>query len=135
MKLCNDTITVFNSRLDDENGYNIYTPTVIRGVSWYSHVKSTITDTGLKAANEYIIRIPIDADFSGKDYVDSGAYALSDPGKTFTLRHGDHMVLGEESLPLTPAQALAKYGEIATITGVTDNRRAPRAKHWKVVGV
>ena len=89
MKMCNDTITVFNRRLDPDTGYEIYTPTVIRGVSWYSHVDSAVTSDGLKAANKITIRIPIDAD---------------------------------------------KYGEIATILGVTDNRRAPRAKHWKVVG-
>ncbi len=132
MKLCNDTITVFNSRLDDENGYSIYTPTVIRGVSWYSHVESTVTSDGLKAANKITIRIPIDADFGGKAYVPPVNYT---GGKgEFTFRNGDYIIKGSEAEPLTPAQARERYGEIATILGVTDNRRAPRAKHWRVVG-
>ena len=132
MKMCNDTITVFNRRLDPDTGYEIYTPTVIRGVSWYSHVDSAVTSDGLKAANKITIRIPIDADFSGKSYVKPVDYTAGE--REFTLRSGDYIINGEERRPLKPAQARAEYGEIATILGVTNNRRAPRAKHWKVVG-
>ena len=132
MKMCNDTITVFNRRLDPDTGYEIYTPTVIRGVSWYSHVDSAVTSDGLKAANKITIRIPIDADFDGKSYVEPVNYTGG--AGEFTLRSGDYIIKGSEAEPLTPAQARARYGEIATILGVTDNRRAPRAKHWRVVG-
>ena len=132
MKMCNDTITVFNQCLDPDTGYEVYNPSVISGVSWYSHVESTVTNDGLKAANKITIRIPIDADFGGKSYVKPVDYTAGEG--EFTLRSGDYIVNGEETQPLKPAQAREKYGEIATILGVTDNRRAPRAKHWKVVG-
>lgn len=134
MKLADETITVFNSRLDDFVGYDVYIPSVIRGVSWYDHVESAVTNDGLKAANKITIRIPVDADFDGKSYVDPGGYATADPSTSFTLKQGDIIVKGEEHSPLTPAQAVEKYGMVATILGVTDNRRAPNAKHWKVVG-
>ena len=134
MKKCDETITVFNARTDDFYGYDTYAPTVISGVSWYSHTKSNVTDSGLKAANETTIRIPIDADFSGKTYVEPQGYTSADPASAFTLRNGDFIVKGAETDPLTPAQAREKYGEIVTILGSTDNRRAPKGKHWRVTG-
>lgn len=70
MKLCNDTITVFNAKLDQTLDATVYVPTVIHGVSWYSGEKSTVDANGLKAASQYTIRIPLKADAGGKSYVD-----------------------------------------------------------------
>lgn len=135
MKLCTETITVFNAALNPETGYDVYLPTVIRGVSWYCDIASTVTDTGLKAANRFTIRIPADADFSGKSYAAPAAFtSAADKQRLFTLAQGTLIIHGEEPGSLTQAQLQAKYGEVVTVLGVTDNRRAPRAKHWKVVG-
>lgn len=134
MKLCDETITVFNARVDDDKGYDVYIPTVIRGVSWFCEIASTVDSSGLKAANKFTIRIPIDADFSDKAYVPPAAYAGGDPNSVFTLKQGDIIVHGEETEITTPAKLAEKYGEIVTILGVTDSRRRPNAKHWKVVG-
>ena len=132
MHQCVETITVFNAWYDEETGYDTYVPTVIRGVSWYCDIASTVDATGLKAANRFTIRIPVDADFSGKCYTEPVAYA--DPVSQFTLNQGDVIIRGEETQPLNPAQLKDKYGEIVTILGVTDSSRRPRAPHWKVVG-
>ena len=135
MKLCNEVITVFNTRLDTVRGMDQYCPTVISGVSWFCEVASTVDTSGLKAANKFIIRIPADADFSGKSYVDPAAYALGDPAAVFTLKNGDVIVKGAvDQDGLRPADLQRLFGEYVTILAVTDNRRAPRAKHWKVVG-
>ena len=134
MKQCNETITVFNAFYDNVHGYDVYMPTVIRGVSWFCEIASTVDTSGLKAANKFTIRVPVDADFSGKRYVDPAAYASSDPGSTFTLHQGDIIVHGSETVSMTPAQLKNKYGEIVTILGVTDSRSRPKARHWKVVG-
>lgn len=134
MKLCNETITVFNARLDEETGYDVYLPTVIRGASWYCEIASTVDSSGLKAANRFTIRIPEDADFSGKAYAPPNEYADGDSEVLFTLRQGDVIIHGEETESMPPSQLQEKYGEIVTILGVTDNRRCPNAKHWKVVG-
>lgn len=135
MKLCTETITVFNAVLDPETGYDVYLPTVIRGVSWYCDIASKVTDAELKAANRFTIRIPVDADFSGKTYAHPAAYAFAaDKQSLFTLAQGSLIVHAAETDPMTPAQMQARYGEVVTVLGVTDNRRAPRAKHWKVVG-
>ena len=134
MKECNETITVFNTRLDDDKGYDLYVPTIIRGVSWFCEIASNVDSSGLKAANKFIIRIPVDADFSDKAYVPPAAYAGGDPNTVFTLKQGDVIVHGEETEPMQPAQLQEKYGELVTILGVTDSSRRPNATHWKVAG-
>lgn len=135
MRLCDEIITVFNAKLDGTSGMDSYHPTVISGVSWYCDTASTVDNSGLKAANKFTIRIPEDADFSGKHYVPPAAYAAGDPAEVFTLRNGDIIIKGAlDQEGLTPSKLQQMCGEIVTILGVTDNRRAPRAKHWKVVG-
>ena len=89
MKLCTETITVFNARMDNDKGYDIYIPTVIRGVSWFCEIASAVDSSGLKAANKFIIRIPDDADFSDKAYAVPVVYAGGDPAILFTLKQGD----------------------------------------------
>ena len=113
-----------------------YCSTIISGVSWYSDIAATVEGAGgLKAANKFTIRIPADADFSGKAYADPVAYAGGDPDNLFTLKNGDIIIRGAVTEQgLRPADLKKRYPEIVTILGVTDNTHAPRAKHWKVVG-
>ena len=138
MRLCNDTITVFNARYDKDNDRDVYCATVITGVSWYDEIASTVDSSGLKAADKYTIRIPVDADFGGKTYVDPVTYAgaTGDPATMFTLKSGDIIVKGAVSAGVDPrpSELQKAYAEVATVLGVTDNRRAPKAPHWKVVG-
>ena len=135
MRLCDETITVFNAQLDTALGMDRYHPTVISGVSWYCDTASTVDDSGLKAANKFTIRIPEEADCSGKRYVPPAAYAAGDPAEVFTLNNGDVIIKGAlDQEGLTPSKLQQMCGELVTILGATDNRRAPRGKHWKVVG-
>lgn len=135
MQLCNETITVFNTRMDEEKGYDVYIPTVINGVSWHCDIASNVDSTGLKAANKFTIRIPIDADFSGKAYAEPSVYAGGDPTYLFTLKNGDIIIKGAyDGTGLTLADIKAFAGDTVKVLGVTDNRRAPHGKHWKVVG-
>lgn len=135
MRMCNDVITVFNAMLDGGSGMDVYYPTVISGVSWYCETASTVDSSGLHAANKFTIRIPEDADFSGKSYTEPIAYATGDPTVVFTLKNGDIIVKGAiDQGFLTPSDLQSMCGEIVTILSVTDNRRAPHAPHWKVIG-
>lgn len=135
MRLCNETVTVFNKRLAEAAGYDVYVPTVITGVSWFCEIASTVDSSGLKAANKFTIRIPADADFSGKSYVNPAEYAASDERTSFTLGNGDIIVKAAiTDTGLKPSDLQTQYGEVVTILGVTDNRRTKNAPHWKVVG-
>lgn len=135
MKLCNETITVFNSKFDPVSDSDVYYGTVIQNVSWYREVLATVVQTGLKSADKFTIRIPTTADFGGKTYVDPKAYDESDPSSTFTLKNGDVIVQG--NVPVdgqTPVKLQKQYSGFVTILGVTDNRKMRKAPHWKVVG-
>lgn len=136
MKLCNDTITVFNARVDPDVGGNVWVPTVITGAGWYLTDASTVDASrgGLVAASKATIRIPADADAGGRAYADPVTYANAvDVSGLWTLKGGDIVVKGEVTGDdWTPAKLKAAYADCVVILGVTDNRRAPRAPHWKV---
>lgn len=136
MNLCNETITVFNAKYDSVTGKDVYNPTVITGVSWYCEIAANVDAKGLKAADKVTIRVPVDADFGGKTYLEPKAYALSGSAdKNFTFQNGDIIVKGAVSgSGLRPHDLTSAYDYVITILGVTDNRRAPNAKHWKVIG-
>lgn len=135
MRRCNDTITVFNAKLDRALGSDKYHPTVISGVSWYFHTLTNVGNSGLQAANQLTLRIPVDADFGGA-YVPPAEYAaMEDPAGVFTLKAGDIVVRGRVTeTGLSPCDLQSRGYEMATILGVTDNRQAPYAPHWRVVG-
>ena len=156
MKMATETITIFNAYLDDETGYDRYQHTVITGASWYGSIETNI-DQGLKAANKFTVRIPEDADFHGKSYLDPINYAkYGDPQTHWTLQNGDIVIRGQSYAYLTdgnetyivdmagnhilvtadfrPSEAQAEFPEMFTILGVTDNRHFPHSPHWKVVG-
>ena len=122
MKLCNDTITVFTARVDPELGDDVWAPTVIRGASWYATDASTVDASkgGLVAANKVTVRIPANVYPEGLE-----------------LKNGDVIVKAEANgvADPTPAKLKKAYGgDFMTVLAVTDNRRAPKAPHVKVIG-
>lgn len=136
MKLCNDVVTVFNARVDPERGGNVWEPTVITGVSWWATDASTVDASkgGLVAANKATIRIPEGADAGAKAYADPVSYAdAEDVSGLWTLKSGDIVVKAAVTgANWTPAKLKNAYADCVVILGVTDNRRAPHAPHWKV---
>lgn len=134
MKLCDETITVFNQRWDDDAGDQVYYPTTITGASWHATQAETVDPKGgLVMANKAVIRIP-EATASG--YIDPIAYhAAADPSGLWTLEGGTIIIKGEATgTTWTPTSLKASFADCVTVLGVTDNRRAPQAPHFKVVG-
>ena len=139
MKLCNDVITVFNARVDPATGGNVWTATVIDGVSWYMTDASTVDASkgGLVAANKATIRIPVEAKAPGKVYTDPISYKGADSvAGLWTLQQGDIIVRGDGSATQSPTPAALKkaFADCVTVLSVTDNQRAPNAPHWRVTG-
>lgn len=136
VKLCNDVITVFNARVDPDAGGNVWAPTIITGVSWYATDASTVDASkgGLVAANKATIRIPLKADAGESAYTDPISYANADDvSGLWTLKGGDIVVKAAVTgADWTPAKLKAAYADCVTVLGVTDNRRAPNAPHWRV---
>lgn len=138
MRLCEEVITVVNQVRNGEDGFTDYRKTVIRGASWYGSLKATVDSSGLKAANQYIVRIPTDADFDGKAYLNPISYwNAEDVSKLFTFANGDLIVHGEVTEAdneITPKLIHDNYAEVLTILTVNDNRKLRKEPHWKVVG-
>ena len=136
MRETNETITVFNQRYDTTTGTDVWTPTVIQGVSWFEATRAAVTQAGLKAADTATVRIPTDADTGRQAYLPPKAYkAAESVSGAFTLAPGDLIVRAAVTTPgLTPSQIQAQYDDTITILGVTDSTHRRRAPHWKVTG-
>lgn len=150
--MCNKTITVFNARLDAATGDETYDSAIISGVSWHATQAETIDPKGgLIMANKVIVRIPLTATVAdGRRYVDPVQYGKPLPivdtfvcnalpvgfdFGVFTLTGGTVIVRGSVTGGgWTPSALRKAYADCFTVLGVTDNRRAPNAPHFKVVG-
>jgi hypothetical protein len=138
MKLCNEIITVFNARYDDDLGDDILIPTTITGASWFGTAAETVDpEHGLKEASKIIIRIPADAKIGDeKAYADPLAWkAAPDVSGLWTLQGGDIIIKGTaEGTDWTQKRLAETFSGICKVLAVTDDRRAPNAPHFKVVG-
>ena len=138
VRQCTETVTVFNARVDPVTRAEEYAPTVLRGVSWRGEMAAGVVDGGLRAENAFVLRIPEAVDAGGKAWADARDYRTAgDVSGLWTLRKGDVIVKGGAAeAGMSPALLQALYGaeNVMTVLGVTDNRRAPRARHWKVTG-
>lgn len=137
MKLCTETITVYNHQIDTSTGDEVYSATTITGVSWHFHDAASPQTKGMKEADGCTVRIPTTAEAT-KAYLPPAEYATADPDAAYTLQPGDIIVRGEgpSGSGIRPAEILAAGHEHFTVTSVTDNRGTGRqSPHWKVVGV
>ena len=166
MQLTNKAILLYNIKTDPDTGYEVYHPTLITGVSYFTRTIVGLDKSGMLAANLHTIRVPIDADFCGKQYVAPVDYQDADPEKCFTFKVGDiivasalvedhdiidgdknrirtpdgHYLVYEyirgyaDNRNLRPAEIQKLFGDIVTVVGVTDNRGARCAPHWKLEG-
>lgn len=58
MRNATKTVTVYHKAWDPEKGADSYKGTVLKGVSFFSKVCTTVTTDGLTAASEAVLRIP-----------------------------------------------------------------------------
>lgn len=127
MKLCNDTVTLFNARVDPVSGGKLYAATVIRGVRWHGGRAAAQDARGGSVARcRAVVRVPAEADTGGSRYVGPEEYRqASDVSGLYTLACGDLICRGEAEAPT---------GACLALCDITDNRSAPRGAHWKLVG-
>jgi hypothetical protein len=135
MKLSTDVITVYNKYTDPTTRFQKYIPTVIKNIHWFGEQQVNVISTGLYEADKYTIRVPIDADFGGKEYVTPKTYERStDRTNQFTFAEGDVIVHGEHVVEnAKPAMLQEEFDDVVIVLSITDNSKAPNAQHWKVV--
>jgi hypothetical protein len=135
--LTNADITIYNSYWDNESGYQKYVRTVIKGVNWHSSVDIQQDSNGLMTADIYKIRIPIDADFGGKEYLDPIAWkSLEDKTGYWTIKNDDVIINKATDVEVTMPSEIEKLSsEVATVFGWSDNRRGIKSsQHWRIEG-
>lgn len=123
---CNTAITIYNKYYDKAVGYDRWQRTVINDVHWFKKTKTTVASTGLIAADETKIRIPLPVDYT---FIDPDDWPkVADKTDCWTLQPGDRIVMGESTQEITKASALT--GAV-TILGWGDNRHGLNP-HWGV---
>jgi len=100
---CDKTVTVV--RYEDE----VYTKTILRGVSWHGKLKMTPEVRGLTATSLFTVRIPSDALPDG-----------------YFPKVGDVLALGEIRREITSPADLKPWSHFKALT-VGDNRRGELA--------
>ena len=93
MQLANKAILLYNIKTDPETGYEVYYPTLITGVSYFTRTVVGLDKSGMLAGNLHVIRVPVDADFSGKQYVAPVDFKSADPATSYTFAVGDKMLI------------------------------------------
>lgn len=78
MRHADKTVTVYRKSWDADAGADVYTGTVLQGVSFFSRIATTVSTEGLAAACEGTLRIPLEVipknlDLCSDDLVCEGA--------------------------------------------------------------
>lgn len=113
----NADITIYNAWLNPSLNKKIYRRTVIRDVHWYTNQKTTVGEGGLRSADEYKIRIPLE---SCDGYRPPDEYR-NDPDGHWTVENGDLFVRGILDLEICKASELARYHP-GQVLSWSDNR-------------
>ena len=130
----NEDITIYNCRLDEETRREAYYPTVIRGVSYHESIGESGSPKNRSEASGYEIRIPLNADTSGREYVDAGTYrGLSDASGYWTIQEDDLIRIGCYPGPAVYLDELrdAKYMIIGNHADNT-KRGSRFTRHWRI---
>lgn len=109
------TVTVYHKEWDPQKGIDTYKGTVLKGVSFFSRVHTTVGTDGLTAANEATLRIPEEV-----------------LPKDLELANGDLVCEGE--LPVEGVQpgTLSDLATMYAVVGITRNFSV-FGSHMKVV--
>ena len=130
------TITIFNRKVVEHK--ETFLPTVISGVTWYG-------SQGVAAQNDsddtFKVRIPLNADRSGKDYLEATAYktlSVEAAADFWTIQAGDFVVRGEmEDAVSGQSELSASREDFFVVRSYSDNtiRGSDYLKHWRIGGV
>lgn len=136
--ITDSNITIFNRRVTAEGSETLF-PTIIRGVTWYYAHKTGGTQY-IDNADSYSVRVPINADQSGKTYVDGVTYSSMDDAEAenhWTIQKQDIVVRGELTGKVTDQTELTSAtDDIFLVSTFANNtiRGSRRVKHWRIGG-
>lgn len=116
---CNETITIYHTVFDKKNREDIWTEQVIHGCSWYSKLQIQPTEKGVKSANDFRVRIP-----------------LENAPTELIMSKGDYIARGYKRLSeITPACIIKQYDECFIVLSYTVNKECgDYSKHIRIQG-
>lgn len=143
-----DAVTVFNGRTDKATRRKIYTPTVIRGVSYVEGKGSKVADNGVWSDDvQYKIRVPLIAVVQdNREHMRDLNYAKLDneeAAKYWTIQKGDLVVRGEYAgdSPLLGEDEISAYAkeqglDLIRVTEYADDTSGGSlyTRHWRIGG-
>lgn len=116
--ITNADLTLYHIWINPETRKKEYHRTVVRNVHWYTDQKTALGDGGLKSADEYKIRIPLE---SCTGYLPPMEYKGTTEG-SWTIENGDLFVCGVVDLEIEKASELSVYHP-GQVLSWSDNRR------------
>lgn len=143
-----NAVTVFNGRTDKESRRKIYTPTLIKNVSYVEGKGSKVTNNGVWSDDvQYKIRIPLNAAIQdNREYIRALNYVKlnnEEAEKYWTIQKGDMIALGEYCGSIFPpyedeitAWAKEQGLDLIHITEYADNTSGGSlyTRHWRIGG-
>lgn len=116
MKHVTKTVTVYCKKYDEENAFDVYHGTVIKGVSFFGRVATNVSTDGTSTACEATLRIPLEA--------------VPD---NLMLKNGDLVCEGTlQTEGMRPAELAELCDYVFTVVGVSRNTSG-RSPHIKAV--
>lgn len=134
----NDAITIYNRHLSADRKETL-TPTVIKYASWYES-KGAAGAPDASDTSTYKVRIPYDADQSGKTYIDALSYKKMEADKAkayWTIQKGDIVVRGECTEQIASLKDLtSSFSDVFVVDNFSDDtiRGHSFTKHWRIGG-
>lgn len=133
--ITNESLTIYNRKLDPETRQYVYRRTEIPNVHWYTDQKVSIGDNGLISADLYKIRIP--AGRQTERFVPADKYAALPYGeekRCWTVENGDLFVKGIVRDEITKESDLKnKHYVYGKVLSFSDNRKG-RIPHIRIGG-
>ena len=115
--ITNADITLYHVWLNPETRKKEYRRNIIRNIHWYTNQKTAVGDGGLRSADEYKIRIPLE---SCEGYLPPAEYQ-ENPDGHWTVENGDLFVRGGLDLEIGKTSELARYHP-GQVLSWSDNR-------------
>ncbi|MBY6816465.1 hypothetical protein HYH38_08300 [Clostridium botulinum] len=127
----NADITIYNHCYDNENAYDVYKRTNIKGVNWQSKRNATVSDKGVNVADSTLIFID-----KLDNYVSPRRFNLlcnEERKNKFTFEIGDKIVKGSIDFELSNlkphslADLQNNFDNVVTIVAIRE-----LSNHWEV---
>lgn len=134
MMITNATITIYNRKRGDKDTYDTWNRTVLRDVHVYIDHKTALTESGLKSADVYKIRIPEEVENADR-YLPPEEYERAETSEEYwTIQNDDQIVIGECEMEIEkPSNLTAVSQRHCKVNSWSDNRFGS-IPHWRVGG-